>query len=120
MQSNLNKKLKGFDAEQKAYEFLLAAGLRLKCRNYHCRHGEIDLIMEDHAEMVFVEVRFRSSTHYGDALESVDQDKQKKLIKSAIYYLQTHQLQDKVHCRFDVIGFSGTCIDWIKDAFSYE
>jgi len=113
-------KSRGNIAEQKASSFLQAQGLRLKAHNFYCRYGEIDLIMEDNKEIVFVEVRMRSKTHFGDALESIDHHKQRKLIKSAIFYLQSEKLIDKVNCRFDVIGFSNSHIDWIKDAFSYE
>ncbi len=107
-------------AEQKACDFLTAKGLQLKTRNYRCKLGEIDLIMQDQHEIVFVEVRFRTHIEYGDAIESIDVYKQKKIIHSALNYLQKHYLLDKTDSRFDVIGFSNGHINWIKDAFSYD
>lgn len=110
----------GYLAEKMACEFLQTKGLQLKMRNYRCKMGEIDLIMQDVDEIVFVEVRLRTHSIYGNALESIDAKKQKKIIHSALDYLQKHHLLDKINSRFDVIGFSKGHINWIRDAFSYD
>ena len=68
----------GFNAEQVALEFLLAKGLKLLAQNYHCRFGEIDLIMQDGAYLVFVEVRKRTNTRFGSAAESITPQKTTK------------------------------------------
>jgi len=108
-------------AEKEACEFLKKNGLQLCECNYRTNSGEIDLIMQDGEEIVFVEVRLRNNLYHGNALESVDQRKQQKIIKTAIQYLSQMQLLDKVNCRFDVIGISylqaKATIEWIKDAF---
>ncbi|MBM7854355.1 Holliday junction resolvase-like predicted endonuclease [Desulfohalotomaculum tongense] len=39
--------------------------MRVKCRNYRCRLGEIDIIAEDGGTLVFVEVRSRRTGGYG-------------------------------------------------------
>ena len=117
------KKLVGDLAERKACHFLIKKGLKLLETQYRSRFGEIDLIMQDHkqAQLVFVEVRYRSHTQYGDAVESVSLKKQMKIIKTAQYYLQTKQLIDTIACRFDVIGFSKTNkMTWIQDAFQVQ
>lgn len=120
MQDTLNHISSGFTSEKEACNFLKAKGLQLITKNYRCRYGEIDLIMQENDVLVFVEVRLRSHMSYGNALESIDSRKQQKLLKSAMHYLQKHHLLDEVDCRFDVIGFSNNTIEWIKDAFSYE
>lgn len=120
MPDTVKTKDRGRLAEQKAFNYLKTQGLQLIVQNYHCPFGEIDLIMRDNDEMVFIEVRFRSCTDYGDAIETVDKTKQQKLLKSADYYLSKNSWYDKINCRFDVIGFSNNHIEWIKDAFSYE
>lgn len=108
-------------AEQEACEFLKTKGLKLIHRNYRCLCGEIDLIMQDQQDIVFIEVRVRNHPNYGDAVESVNKSKQKKIIKTASYFLQQHKWFDKVNCRFDVIGISYTktkaAIEWIQNAF---
>jgi len=111
----------GEQAEQFAHDYLVQHGLRCLTRNFSCRSGEIDLIMQDNATVVFVEVRYRQSNRFGSALESVNFQKQQKLIKTAHYYLQSSPSSNSA-CRFDVIGLSPNDqqfdIDWIKDAFS--
>ena len=71
---------KGSEAEQHALDFLLQNQLTLVERNYNCRYGEIDLIMQDKTHLVFVEVRFRAKINYGDAATSISRSKKSKLI----------------------------------------
>lgn len=120
MQDTLSKTHVGFISEKQAANFLIKKGLKLIASNYRCSYGEIDLIMQDKTILVFVEVRLRHEKGFGDALESIDSRKQQKLLKSATHYLQKHRLIDKIDCRFDVVGFTNSTIEWIKDAFSYE
>lgn len=108
----------GQEAEEQACVFLQIQGLKLLVRNYHCPLGEIDLIMLDQQEVIFIEVRKRSHRDYANPLESITPMKQKKIIKTALHYLQKQRWFDKVHCRFDVIGISHNQCEWIKDAFS--
>ena len=117
----MNSKLTiGQQAEQWASEYLQQQGLQLVTTNYHCRRGEIDLIMHDHDTLVFVEVRYRKTSTFGSALESVDHRKQKKLIVTAEHYLQKNTASFS-HYRFDVIAISPEQshpnITWVKDAF---
>ena len=76
-----NKKALGADIEDKARHFLEKQRLKFVTKNYTKRIGELDLVMLDKDILVFVEVRYRGQTSYQDALSSVDQSKQKKLIK---------------------------------------
>ncbi len=73
-------------------------------QNYHCRLGEIDLIMQsaDNA-LVFVEVRYREEDHHGDAIETVDNKKQRKLKRAVLHYLQHHADATAI-ARIDVVG----------------
>lgn len=119
----------GKQAEQLALQYLQAHGLTLVTQNYHCRFGEIDLILRDNGTLVFAEVRYRKQNNYGSGADSVDARKQQKLLASAAHYLQTHPAASRYPCRFDVISLSAasgtgdtldtnnTDIDWIPDAF---
>jgi len=102
----------------------MSQGFRLLEKNYRCRCGEIDLIMQDQKDIVFVEVRNRSRTDYGNAFDSIDRRKRAKLIKTATYYLQVKQWLYKVHSRFDVIALHPVAgsikLEWIKNAFTAE
>lgn len=109
----------GTACEQEACDYLILQGLKLIEKNYRCELGEIDLIMQDQDARVFIEVRYRRQEDYGDALESVTPRKQRKIIRTAQYYLQKNDLYDKIPCRFDVIAHDSDPkkIQWIKDAF---
>ncbi|OGT63714.1 MAG: YraN family protein [Gammaproteobacteria bacterium RIFCSPHIGHO2_12_FULL_45_12] len=111
----------GQQFELEAYQFLHERGLRLLARNYHCYFGEIDLIMRDQQDLVFIEVRSRHHTQYGSAIESVTQHKTRKIIKTAGHFLMKKNWTDKMNCRFDVIAISPKngqmTIEWIKNAF---
>jgi putative endonuclease len=112
---------KGEEAESLAAAFLQKQGLVFLERNFRCKAGEIDLIMRDGDTLVFVEVRLRSNRFFAQAAESVNWNKQQKLIKTAQFYLQQHKLFDKVSCRFDVIAIDSKQIklcDWIPNAFA--
>ncbi|OGT21302.1 MAG: YraN family protein [Gammaproteobacteria bacterium RBG_16_57_12] len=113
---------RGQAAEDLACNYLCGQGLQLLERNYLCKSGEIDLIMQDRDCLVFVEVRYRQHPRYGSALESVTRQKQARLCRTAEHYLQCHTNQRTRPCRFDVLGISpgtgpATEIQWIKDAF---
>ena len=87
-------------------------------RNFHTKGGEIDLVMRADDTLVLVEVWFRAGTGYGSAAETVNQAKQRQLIRAATAYLSTRQVDPKLACRFDVVGVSGgDNIEWIEDAF---
>jgi putative endonuclease len=112
--------LDGPGAETLALQHLVAAGLSLRERNYRCRGGEIDLVMQEGDGLVFVEVRYRSSIRYGRAEETVTATKQARLATAASHYLQRHA----VNCpaRFDVVAIhpataGGHAVEWIRDAF---
>lgn len=116
----LSKQL-GAQTEELACHYLTQQGLRLITRNYRCKLGEIDLIMQDGEQLVFVEVRYRKQTAFGSSAESINYFKQQKLIKAASYYLQTHQLYNTQACRFDVIAVAKQTdsfkLEWLKNAF---
>jgi putative endonuclease len=110
--------------ESMAREHLEKQGLIFVAKNYRWRRGEIDLIMKDQQTLVFIEVRYRSTDHYGSSAESVTRHKQQKLIISAEHFLHTrHDLQKSI-CRFDVVAIyqapahtATLRINWIKNAF---
>ena len=112
----------GESLEGRAACFLADKGLILIERNYRCRLGEIDLIMQDGDYLVFVEVRYRTDDQFVNPIASINFRKQQKVLRTAQVYLQHHQLTDKVPCRIDVIGITRTNdsnalhYKWIRNA----
>ena len=108
--------LKGQQAEETAYHYLIAQGLTLLARNYTAYCGEIDLIMLDDQVLVFIEVRYRKTAQYGGAAASVQLKKQQRIRNTAAVYLQQNGAD--YPARFDVCAIHGNMqINWIKQAF---
>jgi putative endonuclease len=107
----------GASAEDAAARFLENQGLKVLERNYRCRFGEIDLVAKDGKILVFVEVRFRSGTSFGGAIESITPAKRGKLLKAARHYMAAHNAFPA--CRIDAVLLIGDTdhIEWIRDAF---
>lgn len=106
-----------------AIDYLQTRGLTLVERNYQCRLGEIDLVMRDREQLVFVEVRFRRRREYGMPVETVSRSKRNKLILCARHYLHRRGQTNSISCRFDVLGIDGSAdtgrrnFHWVRDAF---
>jgi len=112
----------GNESEELALAFLRKRGLRLVCRNFRCRFGEIDLVMRDHASLVFVEVRYRKPGRYASAATSVDGGKQRRLILTGSVFLAGAPEFANSSVRFDVVALDGSShrqskIQWLRDAF---
>ena len=105
------KQRQGSLFEQQACEFLQAQGLRLVAQNWQQpKVGELDLVMMETGRawstLVFIEVRQRKQSGFGDAALSVTASKQRKVIKAARYFLQQHPEYAHHDCRFDVIAYN--------------
>ncbi len=110
------QRLIGKKAEDVACSFMQQNGLTLIQRNYQCRFGEIDLVMQDDDTLVFVEVRYRSSGKFGGAIESIDANKRRKLVFAANHYLQNSACDQPA--RFDVVALApNQPPQWICNAF---
>lgn len=78
--------------------------------------------MKDQNMLVFVEVRYRADSDHGTPVATVTASKQRKLIRTASYFLQQNFGDRWPACRFDVVGISGDLlhnpnIEWIPSAF---
>jgi len=113
------KQRAGAAAEAAAERLLLEAGCRVLARNARFREGELDLVVHDRDQVVFVEVRLRADARYGGAVASVDAFKRKRLARAAQRWLATHYGERWPACRFDVVTVDGNGrIEWIRDAFA--
>ena len=109
--------------EQLAADYLTTQGLTLLDTKFHCRLGEIDLVMKDQSTIVFIEVKYRKNSLFGGAISAVSPKKQQKIIKTALFYLQHRGLKEyNTPCRFDVVAILGNFnypdISWLKNAFT--
>ena len=108
------RQIAGQIGEDEALAYLQQQGLTLVERNFLCKGGEIDLVMQDGAVLVFVEVRKRADKQHGGAAASITRSKQKRLIIAAHIFLQRYKMPPA--CRFDVIAIDATEMSWLKNA----
>ncbi|NIP13625.1 MAG: YraN family protein [Pseudomonadales bacterium] len=112
----------GAQAESAALDHLRSSGLTLVSRNFRCRLGELDLVMEDGKDLVFVEVRLRNHARFGDGAASITAAKRQKLVRAARAFLQRNPRYQHHPCRFDVVAVNGqgrtTQLRWIRHAFA--
>lgn len=93
----------GQRGEVLAAAWLEEKGWRIVERNFRCAGGEIDLIGEHKSTLIFVEVKTRSSAHYGAPGQALTRQKTQKMIRAAMIYLSQHQAWHRP-CRFDFVG----------------
>ena len=117
-----NAVLTGPEAEELACQYLQDQGLKLLKRNFRTNRGEIDLIMQDKSCVVFIEVRFRRSSRYGSAEESISPGKCRRLNAAALAYLQQSPQGGNTQARFDAVAISPNnhqlgnfAINWLQN-----
>ena len=106
---------KGLAGESRAFQYLQKQGMQLVHKRYRATGGEIDIIMRDGDTLVFVEVKLRYTGRSGEGLLAVTAKKQRRIIKTALYYLAEHDHDGPV--RFDVVEVTADGIQHIRDAF---
>lgn len=91
--------------EQVAAGYLESAGMTLLDRNWRCREGELDLVASDGADLVFIEVKTRSSLAFGTPAEAVNPHKAARIRLLALRWLADHPAGDsyRASLRFDVV-----------------
>lgn len=121
-----NKQQKfGEKGESLAAWYLKKNGYKIIEQNYRTQLGEIDIIAKEKKTLVFVEVKARRSTRFGNPKWAVTPKKQRKISMVALYYLKTTN-QTSAKARFDVVAITSNQdqpqIEIVKNAFelAYE
>ena len=112
--------LLGDEGEKIAIQYLKSKNYLIHHSNWRMGQLEVDIIADNGEEVVFVEVKTRSSDEFGAPEESVDEQKEKDLITVADVYLE--RLNIEVPVRFDIIAIvlneDSSCLTHYEDAFS--
>ena len=119
---SLFKKTLGKEGEDRAAQFLAKKGYKILERNYSTRSGEIDLVALHNGEMVFVEVKTRTSDACGAPELAVNPRKQLRMIKAALSYIKYKKLH-QMPCRFDVVAITTAAengVELIQNAFEMD
>lgn len=117
--TSARKKL-GDRGEEIALQFLKKNKYKILHTNYTCIFGEIDIIAQKSNVLSFIEVKTRSSERYGSPQEAIHPQKQKKISRVALEFIQRYNLENKA-ARFDVVAIQllpdRYMIDFIENAF---
>ena len=112
----MNNRRFGGQGEADARAFLEGKGIKVLEMNFRRPTGEIDIIARQGSMVCFVEVKRRSSLRYGRPAEAVNADKQRRIARTALLYLQENGLED-APVRFDVVEVLPGEIRHIEGAF---
>ena len=115
-----SRKKLGEKGEEIAIGFLKKNKYKILSKNYRCPFGEIDIIAQQGKVLSFIEVKTRSSEIFGAPQEAIHLQKQKKISRVALAFIQRYRLEDRA-ARFDVITIKlspdGYTVDLIQNAF---
>ncbi|HEY7419023.1 MAG TPA: YraN family protein [Ktedonobacteraceae bacterium] len=109
----------GRTGERLAAEELSRRGYRILERNFRCRYGEIDLVAEQQGELVFVEVKTRRGDAWGRPEEAVTLQKQQKIVRAALCYLELHGCVEQAW-RVDVVAVQMSVRGKLEEIRVYE
>jgi len=122
---------RGRASEDLAASFLEARGLVICARNVTLAHAELDLVARIPGAagapdtIVFVEIRSRKDDRAGAPAETVDRNKQRRVIRAATAWLLREDLWERAAVRFDVLAIlfgddKAPEISWIPGAFEVD
>ncbi len=115
-----NRRKIGTAYEEKAAAYLRAQGYRILEQNFRCKFGEIDLIGEESGLLVFLEVKYRKSSQFGNPAEAVTPAKQRTICRVADFYRMSRRIGENQGCRFDIVAILGDQVQVYRDAFPYQ
>lgn len=97
----------GRQGEEEAQFYLMQKGYKLLARNWRVEHYEIDIVAEWYGEIVFVEVKTRTSEDFAAAVDAVTLRKKLNLIAAGRAYLAYNNLRDVAYS-YDIITVVGS------------
>ena len=102
-----SKQLLGATGEEIAVDYLVSQGYVVFDRNWRSKSGEIDIIASEkfnsQEELIFIEVKTRSSRDYGDPIEAITATKYLRMYRLALEWLSENSASREAW-RLDVIS----------------
>ena len=92
----------GKEGEEIAARYLQEHGYTIQDRDWHCGHKDLDLVVTKDDTIVFVEVKTRTGTGWGNPQDFVNNRKIQSIVRSADAYLRLNQINMDV--RFDIVS----------------
>ncbi|MCP4434251.1 MAG: YraN family protein [Actinomycetia bacterium] len=110
----------GRHGEDLVARWYVSRGAQVLARNWRCKQGEIDLVLLEGREVVFCEVKTRSSGRYGSPFEAVDARRRSRLRAAGMEFLRSGEPRPaagRVGVRFDIAAVIGSKVEVITAAF---
>jgi len=114
----MNSAVRGKKGEEQAAAALEASGMEIIAKNYRSKYGEIDIVALSEGTVVFIEVKAWSAFGIEDLRYSLDGRKQRKIIKTAKFFLSENREYSRMAIRFDVVFVKNNSITHLASAFT--
>lgn len=113
----------GRRGEDEALKFLETNNFKILSKNFRCKIGEIDIIAKKNEDIIFIEVKTRTSSKFGSPSEAVTYKKRLKILKVAEFFILINNIRD-CNFRFDVIEVKKEnekfIINHLENAISFD
>ena len=121
----MNSKKCGMQGEELTAKYLTGLGFKIIAKNFHSRYGELDLVAVNEIFILFVEVKTRKANSLVLPAEAVFNSKIKKIIKTAVIFLEKNKQFKFLQPRFDVSevvikSLDSINLNYIENAFDFD
>jgi putative endonuclease len=117
MRTSSSSKARGAEAERRARRFYRLRGYRVLGENVWTGGNEVDLIVRRGRRLVFCEVKAKLGEGFGDPVEMVGVEKQRRLRRAAEAWLGTRPELAALEVRFDVVAVTTRGVERVPNAF---
>ncbi len=107
----------GAASERRARRFYRLRGYRILAVNARAGGNELDVIVRRGRKLVFCEVKAKGSDAYGDPLEMVDEEKQRRVRRAAEAWLAARPELSALDVSFELVATRGPSLERVRDAF---
>jgi putative endonuclease len=114
----MNNAVRGRKGEEQAAAALEASGMEIIARNFRSKYGEVDIVALSGETVVFIEVKAWSAYGIENLQYGLDLRKQRKIIKTAKYFLCENREYSRMAIRFDVVFIKNNSITHLASAFT--
>lgn len=113
-----NRTEQGKQGEQIACDFLTGQGYAIVERNYRQKRGEVDIIGVQDERIVFVEVKAWSSYPIAALGQSINREKQRRIVSASRLFLASHPEYATLQPQYDVVFVQSGRVTHLENAFA--